>query len=216
MTTSAGRRAWGSLERGQIVETAIELARAEGIGALTIRRLATAVGASRMALYRHVPDKDALLMLVANEIAERHVVPAEAATGEWPERLRALAYGMRRELRGYPGFAELIMTRSNHGPGGLRIAETIADILAAAGLDEAAAARYYLIFIDVVLGRAHREEHGDPTSPERNARLFTAAEDTADAPRLKALVPRLRGIDGDAVFAAELDMLVGAIDATAR
>lgn len=216
VTTSAERRPWGSLELGQIVEAAIELARAEGLDALTIRRLAAAVGASRMALYRHVPDKDALLTLLANEIAERHVVPADALAGDWPDRLCALAYGMRRELRAYPGFAELIMTRGNHGPGGLRVAETIADILAAAGLGEPAAARYYLVFIDLVLGRAHREEHGDPTAPRRNAPLFTAAEDGARAPRFGALVPLLREFDPDTVFAAELDMLVGAIGATER
>jgi AcrR family transcriptional regulator len=136
VATTADRRPWGSLERAHIVDAAIELARREGIEALTVRRVATEVGASRMALYRHVPDKEALLGLVANAVAERHVIPAEALSGPWPERLRHLAHGMRRELRAYPGFAKLIMTRSNHGPGGLRIAETIADILATAGLDD--------------------------------------------------------------------------------
>jgi AcrR family transcriptional regulator len=52
------RRPWGGLGRAQIVDAAMEIARAEGIEALTIRRLATEVGASRMALYRHVPDQD--------------------------------------------------------------------------------------------------------------------------------------------------------------
>jgi len=208
------RRPWGSLERAQIVGAALEIARAEGIEGLSIRRVATEVGASRMALYRHVPDKEALLDLVANEIAAKQVIPDEALSGPWEERLRRLAHGMRREARAYPGFAERLMTRGNAGPGGLRIAETIADILAAAGLAPDAAARFYLIFVDLVIGRAHREEHGDPTTPSRNAELFAAAE--RDGARLKALLPSLRAVTGDELFDAELDMVVTAIRATAR
>jgi AcrR family transcriptional regulator len=210
------RREWGSLERAQIIEAAIELARKEGIEALTIRRVASEVGASRMALYRHVPDKEALLDLVANEIAAKHAIPAEALHGAWDERLRHLARGMRRELRAYPGFVDRMMTRVNAGPGGLRLAETIADILAAAGLDDATAARFYLIYVDLVFGRAHRELHGDPTTPERNADLFAAAEASAQTTRLKALLPGLRTVTPDEIFDAELDMLIGAIRATTR
>lgn len=195
---------------------AVDLARREGLEALTIRRLATEVGASRMALYRHVPDKEALLGLVADAVAAHHVRPEEAGHGPWPDRLRALAHGMRRELRAYPGFAELIMTHSNHGPGGLRLAEAIAGILAAAGLDEPAQARFYLVFLDVVLGRAYREVHGDPTAPDRNAPIFEAAQSGSAAPTLKALVPHLRAATADEIFDAELDMLVGAIHAARR
>ncbi|HVW41823.1 MAG TPA: TetR/AcrR family transcriptional regulator C-terminal domain-containing protein [Amycolatopsis sp.] len=210
------RRPWGSLERPQIIDAALRIARAEGIEALTIRRLATEVGASRMALYRHVPDKNALLDLLADEIAAHHVIPGEALDGPWPDRLRHLAHGMRRELRAYPGFAERLVTHGNATPGGLRIAETIADILAAAGLDSATAARFYLITIDVVIGRAHREVRGDPTTQDRNATLFAAAEASRDAARFTALLPSLRTVTSDEIFAAELDMLIEAIRATAR
>ncbi|MBF6171537.1 TetR/AcrR family transcriptional regulator [Nocardia blacklockiae] len=59
------RRAWGSLQRAQIVAAALDIARAEGIEALTIRRLAAEVGASRMALYRHVAIAASALVLTA-------------------------------------------------------------------------------------------------------------------------------------------------------
>lgn len=104
------------------------------------------------------------------------------------------------------------MTRGNHGPGGLRHAE----VLAAAGLDEPAQACFYLVFLDVVLGRAHREVHGDPATPERNAGIFEAARASSAAPTLKALVPHLRAVTADEVFDAEFDLLVGAIHAARR
>ena len=194
---------------------AVDLARREGLQALTIRRLAAELGAGRMSLYRHVSDKDALLELVANAIAEQHVIPDTALCGPWQDRLRHLGHGMRRQLTAIPGFAELIMARSNHGPGGLRIAETILDILALAGLDPDCSARFYLVFVDVVLGRAHRETHGDPTSPRRNAELFDAAATSGQAPRLRSLAPRLREVTSDQVFDDELDIIIGAIEARA-
>ncbi|SEG62958.1 regulatory protein, tetR family [Nonomuraea solani] len=210
------RRPWGSLERAQIIDAAIELARKEGVEALTIRRLAAEVGASRMGLYRHVADKEALLDLVANEVAMRQVIPDEALSGPWEERLRRLAHSMRDVLRQYPGLVDRVMSRANAGPGGVRIADTIADIFAAADLDDVAAARYFLIFVDLVFGRVQRELQGDPTTPRRNAELFVAAEASRDAERLKALLPSLRAVTPDEIFDAELDMVISAIRATAR
>ncbi|MFI6738315.1 TetR/AcrR family transcriptional regulator [Nonomuraea sp. NPDC050451] len=147
------RRAWGSLSQAQIVSVALEIARAEGMEALTIRRLAADLGASRMALYRHVADKDALVDLVMNAIAEHDLVPPGIDEGPWPHRLRLLAAAMRRQLAAYPGMVDVLMTRANHGPGALHLVETILEILADAGLDERQAAGHYMIFIDLVPGR---------------------------------------------------------------
>ncbi|WP_431901763.1 hypothetical protein [Amycolatopsis thermoflava] len=133
------------------------------------------------------------------------VTPFTAATADGRERPAQRA--------GDPaGFAEPIMTRGDHGPGGLRLAE----VLAAAGLDEPAQACVYLVFLDVVPGRAHREVHGDPATPERDAGIFEAARPSSAAPTLKALVPHLRAATADEVFDAELDMLAGAIHAARR
>lgn len=50
----------------RIVEAAVELADANGLGALSMARLAEQLGFAPMALYRHVPSKDALLQLIAD------------------------------------------------------------------------------------------------------------------------------------------------------
>src|SRR5690348_7113452 len=67
-----------SLSREQIVRAAIELADDEGLEALTMRRLATKLGAGAMSLYWHIPNKEDLLDLML-----------DAAFGEvaLPERL---------------------------------------------------------------------------------------------------------------------------------
>ncbi|MGW6461275.1 TetR/AcrR family transcriptional regulator [Streptomyces sp. NPDC055078] len=214
--TAPRRRAWGSLSRAQIVAAALEIARGEGMRALTIRRLAADLGASRMALYRHVPDKDALVGLVMNAVAEHDVVPPDIDEGPWPERLRRLAGAMRRELAACPGLVEIMLTRANHGPGALRLVETVLRILADAGLDERRAARYYLVFIDLAVGRLHRELHGDPADAHRAAGLLAIADDAADYPRLGAASAHLRDVPPEQVFDDELAMLILAIETAAR
>jgi AcrR family transcriptional regulator len=209
------RRAWGSLSQAQIVSAALEIARTEGMEALTIRRLAADLGASRMALYRHVADKDALVDLVMNAIAEHDLVPPGIDEGPWPHRLRLLATAMRRQLAAYPGMVDVLMSRANHGPGALNLVETILAILADAGLDGRQAARHYMIFIDLVLGRLHRELHGDPVAAHRTASLLALAGQAEDHPRLRAAEPHLRAVSPEEVFEAELDILVEAVRAAA-
>lgn len=198
------------------MKAALEIARSEGLQALTIRRLAADLGASRMALYRHVADKDALVGLVLDAVAAHEVVPEGVDDGPWERRLRLLADTIRREMTAYPGILDAFMTRPNQGPGGLHVSETILRILADAGLDEPTAARYFMIFIDVVLGRLHRELHGDPVGERRTAGLVAAAAEHDDVPHLRAASPHLRATTSADVFHAELDMLIEMIGARAR
>jgi len=211
MEGARSRRSWGSLSRDQIVAAALRIARTDGLEALTIRRLAADLDASRMALYRHVADKDALIALVMNAVAEQSVVPLPPRDGAWEARLRRLAHSLRDELRAYPGLIEILMTRYNHGPGGLRAVDTILEILTDAGLNTDDAARYYVVFIDLVFGRVYREVHGDPVSPERTASLVDTAR--GELPRVRAAESALRAITAEQIFETELDMLVTAIAA---
>lgn len=213
MDGAKARRSWGSLSRDQIVAAALRIARVDGLEALTIRRLAADLEASRMALYRHVTDKEALVALVLNAVAEQSLPPLPPRDGPWEVRLRALAGGMRAELRAYPGVVEILMTHYNHGPGALRVVDTILEILADAGLGTRDAARYYVVFIDLVFGRLHREVHGDPASPARTAGLLDAAREHGDLPHVLAAERDLRAITAEQVFETELDMLVHAVKA---
>ncbi|WP_413105021.1 TetR/AcrR family transcriptional regulator [Streptomyces sp. Inha503] len=210
------RRAWGSLSRAQIVSRGLEIARDEGMQALTIRRLASDLGASRMALYRHVPDKEALVDLVMDAIAEHDIVPLDVDEGPWQQRLRRLAADMRRELAARPGLVDILMTRAHHGPGALRLVDSVLGILADAGLGERQAARHYLIFVDLVLGRLHRETHGDPVDHHRTASLVALAEEADGHPRLRAALPHLRDLTPEQILESELDMLILAVETAAR
>ena len=85
-----GRRAADRLGASAIADAAIALADAEGVEAVSMRRVGAALGVSGMALYRHVGDRDDLVhRMVARIAVELPHVPA----GEvgWRETLEHLA-----------------------------------------------------------------------------------------------------------------------------
>lgn len=206
-----GALGWGTLDRGLIVEAALELARQEGIAAVTIRRVAQAVGSSRMALYRHVRDKQELLDLVADQIAWRAAQLPFDDHVPWDERLGGIAASLRVQLSANPAFAEFMVVHSAHGPGGVTMAELITRAVAATGLPPARVAHHCLVFTDVVLGRIHREVAGDPTAAARNARLLDAAAHSPQAQHVQRYSHELREVSPDAVFNAEVTMVLDAI-----
>ncbi|MCF8603384.1 TetR/AcrR family transcriptional regulator [Gordonia sp. HY442] len=70
-----------------IVETAIELADAEGLGALSMRKLATTLDAGTMSLYRHISDKDQLIGAMAEVAGAAFAYPYDQ-DGSWTWRER--------------------------------------------------------------------------------------------------------------------------------
>ena len=122
------------------------LIRAEGLEALTMRRLADALGVWTGTLYHHVgADKDRLLQLVVDAIAGSIArPPLEMA---WDERLRRLLRGMHAALCEYPGIAAYLLEAGVPGPNGIRLNEALARAICDSGIDLEEAAR-----IDYMLG----------------------------------------------------------------
>lgn len=212
--TARTRRAWGSLDREQIAAAALTVVREEGIDALTIRRVAAELDASRMALYRHVESKDALIDLAAGAIAEPDLPALTKRGGDWEEQLRRIARTLRERLRTYPGLAALLLSRANASPAGLALADHCLAILRDAGFDTHQAARAYAAFFDVVLGRIHRELTTADGAPERRlAAQVEAARRTggADLARLREALPVFETLTADEIFETELEMLIAGL-----
>ncbi|VTR77697.1 TetR/AcrR family transcriptional regulator C-terminal domain-containing protein [Cellulomonas hominis] len=89
-----GRGAAAGLSVDRVVGAAVEVADAEGIGALSIRRVATALGVGAMSLYTYVPGKGELLDLMVDAVlGELPGLVGELAPGDWRARLEAVARG---------------------------------------------------------------------------------------------------------------------------
>lgn len=102
----------------KIVGAAIELADAEGLGGLSMRKVADRLGFTTMSLYRHVPGRDQLVDLMVDEALGEHPDDVPEAAG-WRARLEAAARQAWRIRGRHPWLAEVRGTRHLPGPNGV-------------------------------------------------------------------------------------------------
>lgn len=160
----------GALSAAVIQQTAHDIARAEGLEAVTMRRVADSLDVSPMALYHHVGDKDGLLQLVLDAVLAEVEIPSDELP--WDDWLRQFARTARAVLRRHPGVAGHLVDRGNWSPPALEVADRALAVLRRDGADADQAAMVYLTFFTFVFARARREEqlaHGsaDPAVTTR-------------------------------------------------
>ncbi|MFC5180557.1 TetR/AcrR family transcriptional regulator [Actinomadura harenae] len=124
-----------ALNREQIVTEAIKLLDAEGVDALSMRKLGQALNAGATSLYRHVANKDQLLELVVDEIYGELRVPALDDPAEWRPAVRALAHEMREMILRHPWIAPILgLVGSTYlGPNVVRLTDEMLGLLEDAG-----------------------------------------------------------------------------------
>lgn len=127
------------LDRAQVVRAALVLLDEIGLDELTMRRLAERLGVKAASLYRHVRNKDELLVLLADEISGE--IPTVAPGGRWRAHLAEMARNYRRGLLSHRDAARLLASTAPIGPRRLRHIETTLRALRAAGLSGRDAAR---------------------------------------------------------------------------
>ena len=102
-TPAGARRAYGVLDRDEVVVALRDLARRVGVQRVTMRELAVELGAAVPSVYYHVPSKQAALELVAESVLAEIPLPD---TGPWEARLIELYCAAREMILGVPGVAE--------------------------------------------------------------------------------------------------------------
>ncbi|MCF2530522.1 TetR/AcrR family transcriptional regulator [Yinghuangia soli] len=209
-----GRRHF--LNRTLLVDTAISVIEEDGPEALTFRRLGAELEVAPTAVYRHFPDKDALLRALGDrllEVALEGFVPGE----DWRSTLHAAAVTARRAYLSHPRVATLAVARATTNEATFRFADICLGALRSTGLDTAVAARFYLALVDLTLGSAALEA----AFAGQDAAVL--AEDDAawsgklleiaapEYPNLVAAAPHLRGAYRDDHFEALLSLLLDAV-----
>lgn len=112
----------------RIVEAALRIADAEGLDALSMRRIAAEMRSGTTSLYRHVSSRDELIDLMLD--AAYGDGPLPGPTGDWRADLAAMARLLREKVLCHPWIGGAITTRPALGPNALRYMEAA---LAAAG-----------------------------------------------------------------------------------
>jgi AcrR family transcriptional regulator len=99
----------GPPDRERVVRTAVAIADAEGLGALSMRRLAGELGMPTMSLYRHVSGKEKLLLFMMDTVFAGDALPElSPGTDGWRACVEALARLQWSMYRRHPWLAQAI------------------------------------------------------------------------------------------------------------
>src|SRR5579863_8205831 len=120
------------LSRSAVAVRALQLADAEGIEALTIRRLAQELGVTPMALYWHFRNKEELINGLADQIWRE--VKCDIDPGaRWWDQLRYLLQSLVDVLRVHPSASELLIGSDKFGEAVWEVNEVALEVLRTAG-----------------------------------------------------------------------------------
>ena len=164
-----GENARPSLSRDQVLDGAVALADDVGIDALTIRRLATALGTKPMSIYRHVPSKEQIIDgMVERVFAEIERPPAD---GDWIDALRRRCLSAKAALNRHPWAAPLMEARTSPGPETLGHHDAMVACLRRGGLSWQMVAHAYAMLDAFIFGFSLQEA----TLPSHAEGEFVAA-----------------------------------------
>jgi len=196
------------LSRDLVLSTALALVDAEGLDALTMRRLGQELQRDPMSLYRYAANRAALLDGVAETVLnELAIFPNNP---DWQAQLRRIAHDLRLLALRHPNVVPLLVTRPLSTPlgmrplGTLRPLEQILALLVEAGFAPADALHVYRAYYGFLYGHILNELQEYIVDPEENEailRLGLHRLPAKDFPHLRTLGPVLAEYDG----AAELD-----------
>ena len=118
------------ITREQVLTAALKIIDAEGVEALSMRRLGRACGVQAMSLYHHVPDKAAVIQDVIDMVLDEVEIEDTGPEGAPPRRvITSIAESMYRVLLRHPNLIPALGTHNWLSPSVLRISERIADSL---------------------------------------------------------------------------------------
>ena len=223
ITKTAPGRAKTELSHEAIVERALAIADAEGLEAVTIRRVALEFSVTPMALYWHVQNKDELLAAMGRSffdgIGQRY-----DRTGPWDDQIRGVLEALIEALRKHPASAMLTLGEVLRCEEGQEIAEFALDVLRTAGFDVVEAseiARLALqIAIMLVTQQAGEElqvavEERDSVLAEKRAAIRQLPVNRF--PRLVEAADALTDCDDvEGYYASGVDMFVAGVRARHR
>lgn len=143
-----------ALTLGRIVGAAVTVADTEGLAGVSMRRVAAELGVATMSLYRHVADKDDLLMRMMHSVMAEHPLPADPPEG-WREAIELAARQLWDQFRRHPWLAPaLSVTRPQMIISALPYSEWMLATLHAHGLDLQSAFTAHLMLLNYARGIA--------------------------------------------------------------
>lgn len=212
-----------ALDRRQIVDAAIALADREGLAAVTMRRLARALHTAPMSLYRHVPDKDALVAMMIDRAIETRGTPHDARPGGWRAGLMHVASSTWHLCQVHRWFPEATLARPPITPSGIAGFEYALSLFDGLDLDVGTCARFVsTVFATVVssalsafmseAARSHTRLSAEELFAE-GAPVMARIVASGEFPRVAAFLCGAEHLDAEAQMRASVALILDGIAA---
>jgi TetR/AcrR family transcriptional regulator, tetracycline repressor protein len=211
------------LTRAAVVDRALALADELGLDALTIRKLATELGVTPMALYWHFRGKEELIAGLADRIWSEIDVTVDPAA-PWTEQIRGVFESLLAIMRAHPAAPALFMRVEDklHSESSLRVTEVVLEVLSRAGfepVDASAAARFGLWqAITLVMSEpwSDMRDEAERAEVQRRKQIELASLPPAKYPQLIACaVPMTACDDPEEHYKFGADLFIGGLAAIA-
>jgi len=161
-----------SVPLDRIVATALQIVDEEGAAALSMRTLAQRLDSGTATLYRHFPNRAALIAHVIDRIfGEVHFNAEEFSATDWRQACQTVAQTMFDALSRHQNVAPLLVEQVPIGPNAMALRERCVAVLLDNGLQPALAARSYATLAHYVLGFAIQLRGHSATGPLDDAQL---------------------------------------------
>jgi len=205
--TAAGAPRREPLNKAKIAQAALDYIDANGLEALSTRRLGSELGVEAMALYRHYPSKEALLDAVAELLVLQVPVPQQGPVG-WAVRVKDYARAYRGLARSHPRAFPLLATRRFNTPRTLQLLDTLFGELLSAGFSPPGAVEMFRAVgnfshgtaLDELAGLAQKASVASGAAPARPA--------AGTLPALARVGPYLTETYFDQIFETGLEVLL--------
>jgi len=205
------------LSKARVVAEAMRLADAEGVEGLSMRRLATSLGAGAMSLYHYVANKDELLDAMVDVVFAEIELPV--AGGDWRSAIRGRAVSARDVLARHAWAVPLMESRTAPGPASLHHREAVTACLRRAGFSVVTATHAQWLLDSYVYGFALQEANlpfdGAAEMAGMTTDVFLPQIPAEDFPYLHESASELvaAGYDPAQEFGFGLDLLLDALEA---
>jgi AcrR family transcriptional regulator len=203
------------LTQATVVEAGLRVLDAEGLEAISMRRVAQELGTGPASLYQHVSGTDELLELMLDRVAGEVQLPGPPDPDRWAEQLREFATAIWRALTAHDGIAYAAIARIPTGPNALALTEAMLGIMRAGGLPPQVCSWamdniYKYVTADAFEGSVHAAR-GDTAGAEERLDEISAYFASLPAerfPNLTSMVEALMTGASEERFAFGLEMLV--------
>ena len=196
------------LTRELIIDKALELIEQDGLENLSTRALGKNLGVQAMALYHHVPSKDALLDDVTARLASMITIPTE---GQWRSSLETMARSYIAIARSHPRAFPLLAGRRFNSPETLPILEKVFSIFRRAGLPPEGIASAFR-FMGYFMNGAGLAEVATLEAARRKDFQLPNLDFLAEYPTAREVVPLLSLPHLDGIFEKGLKAILDSVE----